>query len=100
MAKVTSDHATIRKWAERHGGRPGAVDRTHQEGDVGVIRVMFPKAAQSAHGHLIEISSDEFFREFKQRDIAFLYKPDEMFSKIVGRDTAERREHGERRAAR
>ena len=100
MAEVTTDHATIRQWADRHGGKPAAVDRTHQGSDVGIVRVMFPRAAQSEHSHLVEISWDDFFREFEERKLALLYDPDGMFSKIVGRDTAERRSHGEHGAAR
>jgi hypothetical protein len=100
MAEVTTDHKEIRKWAERHGGKPAAVDRTHHGDDVGIIRVMFPKAPHSEHQHLVEISWDEFFKEFDERELALLYDPDGMFSKIIGRDTAEQRSEGRRHAAR
>jgi hypothetical protein len=100
MAETTIDHEEIRKWAEKHGGKPAAVDRTHTGGDVGIIRVMFPKAPNSEHGHLVEISWDEFFKEFEDRQLALLYDPKSMFSKIIGRDTAEKRAHGDHRAAR
>jgi hypothetical protein len=100
MAEVTTDHNKIRKWAESKGGKPAAVDRTHKGGDVGIIRIMFPKAPQSEHDALVEISWDEFFREFEERKLALLYEKDSMFSKIVGRDTVEKREHGDQKAAR
>ncbi len=100
MADTTTDHNAIRKWAERHGGKPAAVDRTHKGDDVGIIRIMFPKAAQSEHDHLVEISWDEFFREFDERNLALLYDPGSLFSKIVSRDTVERREQGDHDAAR
>jgi hypothetical protein len=100
MAEVVTDHNTIRKWAESKGGRPAAVDRTHQGGDVGIIRIMFPDAPQSEHGSLVEISWDEFFDEFEKRKLALLYDKDGLFNKIVGRDTAERRAHGEHGASR
>ena len=100
MAEVTTDHDTIRKWAEAKGGRPAAVDRTHQGGDVGIIRIMFPKAPQSEHESLVEISWNEFFDEFEQRELALLYEQDSQFNKIVGRETAERRAHGDHDAAR
>jgi len=29
MAEVTTDHETIRRWAEKKGGKPAAVLRTH-----------------------------------------------------------------------
>jgi hypothetical protein len=100
MAEATTDHETIRKWAESKGGKPAAVERTHKGGDVGIVRIMFPNAPQSEHDALVEISWDEFFREFEESNLALLYEPDSMFSKIVGRDTVERREQGDYRAAR
>ncbi len=100
MAEVTTDHDTIRKWAEGKGGKPAAVKRTHKGDDVGIIRIMFPDNPQSEHDALVEISWDEFFREFEERQLALLYDKSNLFSKIVGRDTAERRAHGEHRAAR
>jgi hypothetical protein len=56
VAEFTTDHATIRKWAESHGGKPAAVERTHSDDDVGLIRIMFPEAQQSEHAALVEIS--------------------------------------------
>ena len=100
MAQVTTDHATIRKWAERHGGKPAAVKRTHQGGDVGIIRIMFPERPQSEHGALVEIPWEEFFRQFEESELALIYDDDGLFNKIVGRDTLERREHGQAHAAR
>jgi hypothetical protein len=100
MAKTTTDHETIRRWAENKGGKPAAVRRTHQGDDVGIIRIMFPNAPQSEHDELVEISWDEFFEEFGKRDLALLYDEKSMFNKIVGRDTAERRERGDHKAAR
>ena len=100
MASTTTDHNAIRKWAESHGGKPAAVERTHKGGDVGIVRIMFPEAPQSEHDQLVEISWDEFFREFENRKLALLYEPDSMFSKIVGRDTVEKRGRGEHGAAR
>ena len=92
-AKSTTDHDVIRKWAEKHGGKPAAVDRTHSKDDVGIIRIMFPKAPQSEHDHLVEISWDEFFKEFDERKLALIYEPDSMFSKLVSRESAEEKAH-------
>ncbi|HEX6959919.1 MAG TPA: hypothetical protein VF194_18190 [Ferrovibrio sp.] len=100
MAQATTDHNTIRKWAESKGGRPAAVDPTHKGGDVGIVRIMFPDNPQSEHDSLVEISWDEFFREFEDRKLALLYETDGMFSKIVGRDTVQRRAEGDNDAAR
>jgi hypothetical protein len=100
MAETTTDHQTIRQWAESKGGKPAAVQQTHQGGDVGIVRLMFPKAQQSEHESLVEISWDDFFEEFEKRELALVYDQDSMFNKIVGRDTAERRERSEHGAAR
>jgi len=86
MSETTTDHETIRKWAERHKGVPAAVDATHSADDVGIIRIMFPKAPQSEHGALVEISWEEFFEEFEKRKLALLYDPKSMFSKLISRD--------------
>jgi hypothetical protein len=95
MAIGTTDHDEIRKWAEANGGKPAAVDRTHRGDDVGIIRIMFPGNPQSEHQSLVEISWDEFFEQFEESKLALLYEEDSLFSKLVGRDTLERRQHGE-----
>ena len=99
-AQVTTNHDEIRTWAEAHGGRPAAVARTHSDTDVGIVRIMFPDAPNSEHDALTEIGWDEFFGEFEARKLALLHDPDSMFSKIIGRDTAERRAKGDHKAAR
>jgi hypothetical protein len=86
MAEITTDHETIRTWAERHKGVPAAVEATHEEDDTGIIRIMFPKAPNSNHDALVEISWDAFFEEFEKRKLALLFDPKSMFSKIVSRD--------------
>lgn len=100
MAETTTDHSVIKDWAESHGGKPAAVRRTHSEKDVGIVRIMFPDAPNSEHDALDEISWDEFFDEFDQRGLALLYDPDGLFSKVIGRDTADRRAHGDHTASR
>jgi hypothetical protein len=94
-ANATTNHDEIRKWAESKGGKPAAVDRTHKGGDVGIVRIMFPDNPQSEHSHLVEISWDEFFEQFEEAQLALLYEENSLFSKIVGRDTVDRREHGD-----
>ena len=90
MSETTTDHGEIRKWAERHKGVPAAVGATHDEGDVGIIRIMFPKAPHSEHDALVEISWEEFFEEFEKRKLALLYDPKSMFSKLISRGGAEK----------
>ena len=91
MSETTTDHVTIRDWAERHGGKPAAVERTHSDDDVGIIRIMFPDNPRSEHDALVEISWVEFFREFDERELALVYDPNGLFSKIVSRASVEER---------
>ena len=100
MSETTTDHDTIRKWAESKGGKPAAVDRTHSDKDVGLIRIMFPDAPNSHHENLVEISWEEFFEEFESKQLALILDEKSLFNKLIGRDTAEKREHGDHKAAR
>jgi hypothetical protein len=100
MAKVTTDHEEIREWAEANGGKPAAVSSTHEDDDVGIIRIMFPEAPNSDHDSLEEITWDEFFEQFEESELALLYDDDGRFNKLVGRDTVEKRSSGDSRAAR
>jgi hypothetical protein len=93
MANTTTDHNQIRRWAERHGGKPAAVKSTHRGGDPGILRLMFPKAPHSEHDALEEISWDEFFEKFDESKLALVYEDESNFSKLVKRDTAEGRRH-------
>ena len=98
-ARTTTDHDEIREWAEAHGGRPAAVTRTHRDGDVGIVRLMFPDAPNAEHAGLTEIGWREFFAEFEKRKLALLYDPNSLFSKMIGRDTVGRRTQGDNKAA-
>jgi hypothetical protein len=100
MSETTTDHDRIRQWAEAKGGKPAAVDRTHSDKDVGLIRIMFPEAPNSHHDNLVEITWDEFFKEFEERQLALILDDKSLFNKLIGRDTADKREHGDHKAAR
>jgi hypothetical protein len=52
------------------------VKRTHQGGDAGIIRIMFPGRHLPEHENLTDISSDWFFRQFEQSKLALLYEED------------------------
>lgn len=86
MSETTTDHETIRKWAEKHKGVPAAVGKTHDQKDTGIIRIMFPKAPHSEHDALVEISWEEFFEEFEKKKLALLFEPGSMFSKLISRE--------------
>ncbi|MGA2286037.1 MAG: hypothetical protein ABSG55_07205 [Dehalococcoidia bacterium] len=97
--KTTTDHETIRKWAEERGGRPSSVARTAGKNDAGLLRIYFP--GYGAEGSLQEVAWDEFFRKFDEKNLAFVYQDqtrdgkESRFFKFVRRDQASRR----RRAA-
>lgn len=93
MAETTTDHKTIQAWTKKHGGKPAAVDRTHSDDEVGIVRLMFPKAKQSEHDHLVEITWDEFFEKFEESGLALIYEEDSNFNKLVKRDGAEHKRH-------
>ena len=70
-SKTTTDHETIRKWAEARKARPAAVKGTGGGDDPGVIRLNFPGYAEEK---LEEISWDDFFAKFEENRLAFLYQ--------------------------
>src|SRR5690606_3879692 len=70
-AKSTTDHEVIRRWAEERGGRPARVKGTGGPGDPGMLRIDFPGYAEES---LEEISWDDWFRKFEEKNLAFLYQ--------------------------
>jgi hypothetical protein len=104
QAKITTDHDTIRKWAEDRDGRPAVVRSTHGKGGTGIIRIEFPNAPHAKDDNLEEISWEEFFEKFDESDLALLYQEETAkgeksnFNKLVGRETAEARDHGDSKA--
>ena len=105
-AQITTDHVAIRQWAEARGGKPAAVKRTHDDDDPGIIRLMFPGAPHADDGSLEEITWEEFFEKFDEAKLALLHQDTRagggksLFNKLIGRDTAEARQHGDDKAAR
>jgi hypothetical protein len=87
--KITTDHEKIKRWAEERGGKPAIVKGTGARGH-GILRINFPGYAQDS---LEDISWDEFFEAFDDRNLALLYqektskgKPS-RFSKFVSRES-------------
>ena len=96
-SKTTTDHNEIRKWAEARGGKPAIVKRTESDDDVGILRIDFPGDAGA--GSLEEITWDEFFHKFDEKNLAFLYQDktssgeESRFFELTSRDTAEHKSH-------
>ena len=90
-SKTTRDHDEIRKWVEKRGGHPATVRGTGDE--VGILRIDFP--GYSGEGKLEEITWEEFFEKFDEKDLAFIYQEktadgkESRFSKLVSRDSVE-----------
>jgi hypothetical protein len=92
-SKTTTDHDEIKKWVEARQGKPATVQRTESGDEPGVLRIDFP--GYSGAGSLVEISWEDFFQKFDEKNLAFLYQDttssgeQSRFFKFVTRDTAE-----------
>ena len=89
-SRTTTDHDDIRTWAEQRGGRPATVAATHDEDDVGIIRIDFP--GYSGGESLEVISWDEWFEEFEDSGLAIVLQDhtadgeESSFNRLVNRD--------------
>ncbi len=89
-ANITTDHKTIRTWAEERGGQPATVRGTGKK-EPGILRLDFEPRDEA----LEPISWDDFFDKFDEADLAFLYQEEtrdgkpSRFHKFVARETAE-----------
>lgn len=71
-AVTTTDHETIRRWAEERGGKPAAVQATRRSDDPGILRIDFEEDEEDEG--LEEISWDDFFAKFEDSNLAFLFQ--------------------------
>ena len=69
---MTTDHETIRRWAEERKATPSCVRGTGDKNDVGMIRLDFP--GYTGEGSLEEISWDEWFEKFDESGLALVYQ--------------------------
>jgi hypothetical protein len=82
---TTTDHETIRRWAEERQGRPSVI---RAKGKGGILRLDFGEKEEDFE----EIDWDEFFEIFDQNELAFLYQDKtkdgetSRFNKFVERD--------------
>ena len=94
-SKTTTNHDEIRKWAEARGGKPATVKSTESGGEAGVLRIDFP--GYSGKDSLEEISWDEFFAKFDEKNLAFLCQEktaegkESRFFKLVSLETADQK---------
>lgn len=78
MDKVTTDHNVIKKWVERHNGKPQIIDHPTAEGDKPGIRIQFPAIRDdtelSDDTMPRDISWDEFFKIFDEEGLELEYR--------------------------
>lgn len=104
LSHTTTDHDEIRRWAEQRGAKPACVKGTGGKGEPGMIRLDFPGFSGSES--LQHISWDEWFQAFDANDLALVYQDRSAdgarsnFNKLIARDTADAREHGDSNASR
>ena len=92
-SQITTDHDTIRKWAETRGGKPACVKGTGGGGDRGMIRLMFPDAPNHDDSDLEPISWEQWFEKFEDKKLALVYEDETSgnkrnFNKLVSRENA------------
>lgn len=103
-SQTTTDHDTIRRWAEERGGTPAEVESTARGDETGIIRIDFP--GFSGEGKLKPISWEEWFQKFDASGLALVYQETTArgqrsnFNKLVARETAEARPEGRRTSRR
>lgn len=87
-SNVTTNHDTIRKWAEARNGKPARVKGTGGQGSADVLRIDFPGREEV---NLEPVGWNEFFQAFEENDLAFLYQEEtkeggtSRFNKFVDR---------------
>jgi hypothetical protein len=90
-SQTTTNLEDIKKWAEERDGKPAVVKATEnsKEGG-GVLRINFP--GYSGEDTLEEISWEEWYKIFQERNLAFLYQEEtaggkeSRFFKLVAND--------------
>ena len=75
-SNTTTNHSTIKKWAEERNGKPSIVEATEKNRS-GLLRIDFNEKEEG----LKEISWDKFFEIFDENDLAFLYQEETNGSK-------------------
>ncbi len=88
-SRTTTDHETIRRWAEERGGRPATASGSGED-EPGVLRIWFPDVG-AGPDELEEISWEEFFEKFEREELAMLYQEEtakgetSRFAKFISR---------------
>ena len=68
---ATRSREVIEHWAGERGGRPATAEGSEHDGRPGVLRITF---AEEGRSRLQEISWDDWFRSFDERQLVFIYQ--------------------------
>lgn len=96
LSRTTKDPDEIRKWAEARGAVPAEVASTESSGEPGIVRFMFPKAPRRKDAALREISWDDFFHKFNEKNLELVYQEKTAagrrsnFNKLIHPESAKR----------
>ncbi|WP_052666052.1 hypothetical protein [Nitriliruptor alkaliphilus] len=91
---TTTDHDTIRAWAEEHGGVPANVRGTADGEGAGVLTLDIVGYG-AGEEELEHIEWDAWFEKFEDAGLAFLYQEqkasgeDSTFFKLISREGAD-----------
>ena len=88
-SKQTTNHETIKSWAEARNGVPTFVKGT-ENGNEGVLRIHFPAASKNDED-FDRVMWEQFFDVFEEKNLSFLYQEEKengeksTFHKFVSR---------------
>jgi hypothetical protein len=68
---ITRNHEVIKGWAEERDAKPATVPGTEHGDRLGVLRFNFPGYGGDS---LEEVSWEDWFKTFDERDLVFLYQ--------------------------
>jgi hypothetical protein len=67
--KITTNHDAIKSWTEERGGKPAV--NSEKSVDSKVLEIDFDKKGSKS---LKQVSWNEFFKDFDEENMAFLYQ--------------------------
>ena len=92
-SKTTTELEVIQKWAEERDGKPSRVKSTADDEGGGLLRIDFP--GYSGKDSLEEISWDDWYKTFQERNLEFLYQEhtaggkESRFFKLISKEKEE-----------
>jgi hypothetical protein len=71
---ATRNHDVIKKWAEERNATPATIEGTEHDDHLGVLRFDFPGYDSSKNSKLKQVSWDEWFKTFDDRQLVMLFQ--------------------------